>query len=285
MRLFGNAIQNYFGALNITAPVGFNPITINAAAGISCLQLVGAAASQLNGLQLTQGAQSPWLLYQPASSTDLRYFSNGSDRFAFLAAGGFSTTGASTLNVASGGTPLSMSDGTINTAIELGGTTLQIGTLSNHPLSWYTNNATRFTLSAAGGLFAQGATGGDKGVGTGNFTGVFVNGTAIAASAVIGIIQIGFNGGSNPTILGSKNLGASPSITRTAIGTYTVTHNMALATQPGMSLIMNNGGASIFLPQGNAQTGNSFVLTTQAVGTGIADPANTYTCSVILTTG
>lgn len=50
------------------------------------------------------------------------------------------------------------------------------------PVNFYSNNALRATLSSAGGIFMAGATGGDKGVGTINATGLFINGAAVSTS-------------------------------------------------------------------------------------------------------
>lgn len=124
MRLFGNAIQQYYGTLAISAPPG-------------------GAALTLSGSGTT-----------PALSIN-----NGSN------------------------TPINLTDGTMVGQVQMSGSSLQFGTVTNNNMSFFTNNATRFLISAAGGLFATGATGGDKGVGTGNFTGLFVNGTAVSTAA------------------------------------------------------------------------------------------------------
>ena len=53
-----------------------------------------------------------------------------------------------------------------------------IKTTTAAPLDFGTNGSTRFTLSSAGGLFYTSATGGDKGIGTVNTAGLFINGNA-----------------------------------------------------------------------------------------------------------
>lgn len=286
MRLFGNAIQNLYGQLSIQAPLG-----------ISALSLVGGIASNGSVLFVANSINSNANAFITGPTRGLRIGSSttgatidaidsGASTFEPLTITGSTITLAcpTFITVPTAGTPLTMGDGTINAAILLASSIFQIGTISNHSLSWYTNNATRFTLSAAGGLFASGVTGGDKGVGTGNFTGVFVNGSAIAASAVIGIIAITFNGGSAPSISYSKNLGATPSVTRSAIGTYVINHNMNL-TNYVMSGVMNNGGAAVFIPEMSVASANSLNLTTFSSGVGNADPANTYVLYVMITTG
>lgn len=58
----------------------------------------------------------------------------------------------------------------------------QIEQNGNAALNLWTNGLSRFSVSAVGGLFAAGATGGDKGLGTVNAA-LFNSGTALAASA------------------------------------------------------------------------------------------------------
>lgn len=275
MRLFGNAIQQYYGALTLTAPAGFNPLTINATPGISNIQIVGGAAAQINVMQLTQGAQSPWLLYQPASSTDLRWFSNSADRMTLTAAGGATFSGGVTAT-----------SGSFSAALAAVGLTSTGGLTSSGGALSFTG---AMTVTDSTGSVWGSPTGGAKGAGTINVAGgLFVNGVAVSTSSggsLVGIVQIGFNGGSAPTILFSHNLGASPTVTRSAIGTYAINHNMGLGTNYVMAGSMNAGGAPVFIPQMNVSTTNTINLVTFSSGVGVADPANTYVLNLMITAG
>lgn len=74
-----------------------------------------------------------------------------------------------------------------NATIQVAGATntIQLGESStegfvkvttNNPLGLWTNNTERFTISAAGGMYSTGVTGGDKGVGTINCSNIYING-------------------------------------------------------------------------------------------------------------
>lgn len=53
-----------------------------------------------------------------------------------------------------GNQPLIMGDGTVAMQFTFAGTSLQMGNSSNHPISFYTNNITRLTIAAGGGITA-----------------------------------------------------------------------------------------------------------------------------------
>lgn len=274
MRLFGNAIQNYYGALAITLPPGTSWGIGAAAANSSLLDLAGNAnVLGTSSLAIGQsGAGVSTILARGAQQLQIGV--NAGNQINISSAGAITLATAvscsSTLGVTGGITSAGL-------------TVTANGASITGPIAM--NGA--ITITDTTGSVWGAATGGAKGSGTINATGLFINGVAVPTTggATIGVIVIAFNGGSAPTITSSKNLGVSPTVTRSAPGTYTVNHNMALATAPGLSLTMNNGGASIFIPQSVPSSGNSFSMTTQAVGSGLADPANTYVVSVIITTG
>lgn len=90
------------------------------------------------------------------------------------------------LNANSGQTALTMGDTIVSSYIGFAGPQLNIGNISTHAISFFSNNVARFNISAAGGLFTQTAVGGDQGIGTINATNLFINGVAVGGSATTG---------------------------------------------------------------------------------------------------
>lgn len=72
--------------LVVTGIAGSSPILINTVDASSAVSVFGPAATQVNALQITQGVQVAWIVYQPASSTDLRLY-NGGDRLILTTSG------------------------------------------------------------------------------------------------------------------------------------------------------------------------------------------------------
>lgn len=181
------------GAVTLAQPSSGTLLTISAAISSLALQIFtpatgtgqgiqinGAAATQLNALTIVQGVQSSWTLYMVASDNNLRLF-NGADRILFAPGGNLTinapTSGtALTVNGISGNAALFTTDGTAQfELINNGASGIILGAATNHSLNLYTNNTARFSISAAGGLFTTGVTGGDQGIGTINAGGLFVN--------------------------------------------------------------------------------------------------------------
>lgn len=311
-RNLGNGINTFYGQQTILAPAG-------QAASILYGSAAAVAQSIINGgggAQSIAGASGIAALTEYAGNgkvygtSSLAIGQDGAGNSVILARGAQSLSiGANTggqISIASNGTvsiPAPASGTTLNLTGVAGGNAFVVtgaaasgnsfgiacsaGTTSADRCALFTNQANTqvYALLAGDGSLVMGsATGGTKGLGTINATGIYVNGVAVGGGATIGVMTIAFNGGSAPTISSSKNLGASPSVTRSAIGTYAINHNMGIANYV-MSGVMNNGGANVYIPQMNVSNTNTINLTTFAQGVGVADPANTYVLYLMITTG
>jgi hypothetical protein len=108
------------GAGNITAQapdsgvtLTVNGLTANAAiqinqpAATTCINISVPAATQVNALQFQQGSQPQWEIYQPATSSDIRFF-NVADQLTLTSAGALKATGPMGMN---GVTPPAQSTG------------------------------------------------------------------------------------------------------------------------------------------------------------------------------
>jgi hypothetical protein len=124
---------------------------------------------------------------------------------------------------------MTLSDGTVSSAYQSAATSSLFGTTTNHALTLMTNNAGRFTLSAAGGLFAAAATGGDQGIGTINAQGVYINGNQLF---------FGVPASSNTTA-------AVTDVGKVINATGTITIPNSVFSQGHALSIYNNSGSSI----------------------------------------
>jgi hypothetical protein len=136
------------------------------------------------------------------------------------------------------GVLFNITDGTDQLQVKNGAGNISFGASSNSTLSIMTNGTTRFALSAAGGLFSQGVSGGDKGVGTINAVGLFIGGTAVLTSAVTSVVgtsnQVSVAGSTAVTLsLANNTLIPTPSSSSTGFGNYSL--NVAAPTGAGVS--------------------------------------------------
>jgi hypothetical protein len=161
MRSWANQFQAYYGPLTISPPVGV-PLTINAPSGsfaaninlsstAAALNITGIAATQLVALQFQQTGQTQWAIYEPASTSDLRFFA-GADRLVLTAAGNV------TINAPTSGVPLSVAGpgGTtiINTTAPNATTNTVLSFTQGALAQWFFQNAATtnvMTLVASGG--------------------------------------------------------------------------------------------------------------------------------------
>jgi hypothetical protein len=164
MRLFGNAINNFYGQLNITVPSGITDgLTISSAAGIASFAEFAGNGNTLgtNSLAVGQGAGgASQILARGAQALNIGV--NGGGQIALSSAGALTitdTTGTQ-WGAPSGG---AQGSGTIN-AVGL-----------------FVGGSAAMTL--AGNQVMSGATGGAQGAGTINAAGLFVNGAAVPTSA------------------------------------------------------------------------------------------------------
>ena len=77
------------GGVTINAPSSGNPLTVTQNSGSSALVINGAAATAFNAIQMTQGAQTSWYLYQKAGDTAFRIY-GGQDTIVCTPAGNVS---------------------------------------------------------------------------------------------------------------------------------------------------------------------------------------------------
>lgn len=167
------------GSTVVSATIGSSTATAFAAAG--------PAATQLTALSLTQTSQTAWLIYQPASSNDIRFFA-GADRVIFAAAGNVTInapTSGQTLTVNGIASSFALQVLAPNTAGVSDGLWVKAGTNASDTSLLVQNagGSGLFSIFGDGGVTVGAPTGGDKGLGTINATGLFVNGVAVGAGA------------------------------------------------------------------------------------------------------
>jgi hypothetical protein len=71
----------------LLAGAAFTGTVTSTANGTNAFFASSLAGVQVNALSFKQGAQLPWVVYQPAGSTDFRIFGNSSDRLVLTASG------------------------------------------------------------------------------------------------------------------------------------------------------------------------------------------------------
>ena len=119
-----------------------------------------------------------------------------------------------TVNTVSGANAVYSSDGTNVLNIRPNASFAVIN--SSNGLQFNTNNTQSLYISTVGGLYTTGATGGDKGSGTINATGLYINGTAVTVSGIaqrisdvtVGALRITNPGGASFTNAGNPVTGA-----------------------------------------------------------------------------
>jgi hypothetical protein len=131
----------------------------------------------------------------------MSFFTNSLTRLTISATGALTvatpTSGtALTVNGVSGGTIVSLSDGTVTSLITMAGPSLQIGTTTSHDVSLYTNNSTKWIIKATSGQL-QSVSGGSVGTPSFSFstdsdTGIFTNSADILAITAGGVLVAQF---------------------------------------------------------------------------------------------
>lgn len=148
---------------------------------------------------------------------------------------------------------LRISNGSGSMYLQASGGNSIVGTDGAWGLDFATNSTTRFSLSSVGGLFASGATGGDKGAGSVNATALYVNGTAV--------------GTGNGTVTSVSGTGTVNGLTLT--GTVSVTGNLTLGgTLSGISLTSQVAGTLPLANGGTGQTSAQAAINSLAGGVG-----------------
>jgi hypothetical protein len=182
------------GAVNIPVPTSGTGLVVSGAPLTYAQQVIGSSTSgQSLGLLIKGGTTSAdaglTVQNQAASLTFLQVFGDG---HTVITDGGTGTPLTLNSTLGTGGYLQWQNSGTAvyfaGSGADLdGGVNTDFTLRSNAALGLSSGGANRrFTVSTAGGLFAAGATGGDKGVGTVNTTGLFVNGTAVGAGGSTG---------------------------------------------------------------------------------------------------
>ena len=134
---------------------------------------------------------------------------------------------------------LELTDGTVAAiAVTVASTSMNFGTSSNHPLIIEVDGTSRWSYDTSGGLISVGVTGGDKGAGTINAAGLYVNGVAVAGStganpiASVGLTAVN---GSATTFLRSDG---APALSQAIAPTWTAAH-VFTATGTTTSITVN----------------------------------------------
>jgi hypothetical protein len=191
-----NAVQSS-AALVVNGVVGSNAVTINNLAPTAAIAiqnaasggfgvLVSASAGNVcNALQFGQAGQSLWALSEPAATSNFTITTGAVTPLTITNAGNV------TIGAPSGGSPLSVT-GVANsqTIVVTGsgtsgqsfGVNIRAGTTAADTALAITNvgvTQNLFQIFGDGGAVIGTPTGGDKGLGTLNCTGLFVNGVAV----------------------------------------------------------------------------------------------------------
>jgi hypothetical protein len=182
-------------ALTVNAVSGGSGVFVNTLSSAAAYAVSGPAATQINALQIQQSGQTAWTLYEPASTSDLRFFA-GADRVVFTAAGNV-TINAPTSGVALTVTAATGARGVVfngvagqytqkilgsSTSGQSFGLNIQAGTISTDYALFIGNAAASIEFMRVwgdGGLTIGVPTGGNKGAGTLNAaTQLYVNNLA-----------------------------------------------------------------------------------------------------------
>lgn len=238
MRRFGNAIQNYYGTLTITTAAGV-PVTATGVSGSSVFvgnsigsspvfQANGVAATALSMIAMLQAGQTSWQIYQPASSSDIRFNAGGTDRLLISGPGNVSIpapTSGNALQATGVAANLAAQFVGPNTAGNSFGVRIQAGTnASDYP----------FLISNAAGTINYFQVDGTGGVLT-------TNGGAIALSPIYAGIPQNNQGASYTLVLSDANKHVQGSGAST---TLTIPSNASVAYPIGTGVTFVNGGAS-----------------------------------------
>lgn len=280
-------------ALTATGVSGANVVNFKQAAnGLTNAVEISSANGIDAGVVLNQTSAGAWYNYIPASTSELRWNNGSSDRIALTAAGnltvnapssGTAITGigsaiqfASKTTVArgSGNNWIDFQDPTGESAfIGFGNSNnnFSVQNILNGALTFGTTNTVYATISAAGGVFTAGATGGDKGVGTLNATGLFINGVAVsssggAARTVSGICN---SSGALGQGFGISSCTTSGAASLTNQSTFTFTTAFTTAPVCTASAVLSAGVGST-----EPVTTNVFTTTTTAVQTNVHNATN-----------
>lgn len=161
---------------------------------------------------------------------------------------------------------------------------LLLGTGSNSPIAIGTNDALRYTVSAAGGIFSNGVTGGDKGNGTINVAGCFVSNVACLTG--ISTLTFGthltaggssFNGTAGVTITSDATNAntASTIVARDGSGNFSAgTITASLTGHASLDLALTGGTMSGAIAMGgnNITGGGTAALTSLTASTSVTSP-------------
>ena len=115
---------------------------------------------------------------------------------------------------------------------------MNFGTTSNHPLIIEVDGTSRWSFDTSGGMISVGVTGGDKGAGTLNAAGLYVNGVAVAASTganPTGTVGLTAVNGTATTFLRSDG---APALSQAIAPTWTAAH-VFTATGTTTSITVN----------------------------------------------
>lgn len=182
-------------ALTVNGVASSVPVTINSAGVGSALVVNGVAATNLSIITAQQSGQTAVLIYNPASTGDLRFFLNGADRVLFGSAGNV------TINAPSSGVSLIAVAGASADAAQFNvnhasGTGIAFNDTNGSPQSFRiglgvgdatpsltffdsTNVAVRMKIASDGGVLVGAPTGGSQGAGTLNAQEIYRQGSKI----------------------------------------------------------------------------------------------------------
>jgi hypothetical protein len=198
MRLFGNAIQNYYGSLNVSAAPSTTAITTNGASGYNSaiFQTTGLGAGTSYGVFIVAGTNSTdaplRVLNQAQSATFLAVYGDGHGTMGPSSTLGMSWSATGNLSSVASATGNAYGSYAVNIQAPVTGNSfglfIQAGVAASD-YSFAVNNAAgstnMFAVRGDGGVTIGAPTGGDQGAGTINVAGnVYVNGVAVGGSGV-----------------------------------------------------------------------------------------------------
>ena len=177
------------GNVIVNAPSTGSALTVNAGPDQGALTVAAGAGSPYGQFRIAQTGQNPVVIYNPANTDDMYFYTGGANRVIINGNGavdiGAPSTGTPlTLHRNSSGGGLLVTDGTDNGAFDVTSSQTRIGGVTGtSSLRLYAGGAERIIISTAGGTQIGSPTGGDKGASTLNTAGtIYQNNVAVCLS-------------------------------------------------------------------------------------------------------
>lgn len=187
------------------------------------------------GLTAVNGTASTWMRSDAAPALSQAISPTMTGNWIFQPTSGLAVeiVGAAGTNL------LEVTDGTVaGIFVTVAATSLKFGTSSNHPLIIEVDGTSFWSYDTTGGLISVGVTGGDKGPGTINAAGLFVNGVAVGSgggtpanpTGTVGLAAV------NGTLTTYMRSDAAPALSQAIAPTWTQPHIFSYAAAAAITI-------------------------------------------------